>query len=221
MWHRVAPHLAERYTVVATDLRGYGDSGKPPSTADHEPYSKRAIGSDQIEVMRELGYDQFSLVGHDRGARCSYRLHWTTPMPFSNSLSWTSFPLATHTIAPTRTSPPLLAMVVPRRARTVPGTVHQRGTGQSGRLHARLLVRGERRFPGRGTRRVHREIQPPRYGARHLRGVPRLPDPGLRAGRGGSREPEDLLSRALPMEPAGFGRETLRRSARDMAGVGR
>src|SRR5258708_22587122 len=73
MGHRVAPHLAERYTVVATDLRGYGDSGKPPSTADHEPYSMRAIGSDQLEVMRHLGYDQFSIAGHDRGARCAYR----------------------------------------------------------------------------------------------------------------------------------------------------
>ena len=62
-------HLAEHYTVVATDLRGYGDSGKPPSTADHEPYSMRAIGRDQLGVMRHLGYDQFSVAGHDRGAR--------------------------------------------------------------------------------------------------------------------------------------------------------
>ncbi|GAA3215384.1 alpha/beta fold hydrolase [Dactylosporangium siamense] len=74
MWHRVAPRLADHHTVVVTDLRGYGDSGKPPSTADHEPYSMRAIGADQLEVMRRLGYDTFSVVGHDRGARCAYRL---------------------------------------------------------------------------------------------------------------------------------------------------
>jgi haloacetate dehalogenase len=74
MWHRVAPQLAKHFTVVATDLRGYGDSGKPASTADHKPYSMRAIGKDQIEVMRQLGYEEFSLVGHDRGARCAYRL---------------------------------------------------------------------------------------------------------------------------------------------------
>ena len=79
MWHRVAPHLAERYTVVAADLRGYGDSGTPPSTADHQPYSMRAIGRDQIEVMRRLGYDQFSIVGHDRGACCGYRLALDQP----------------------------------------------------------------------------------------------------------------------------------------------
>jgi pimeloyl-ACP methyl ester carboxylesterase len=74
MWHRVAPQLAEHHTVVATDLRGYGDSGTPASSADHEPYSMRAIGRDQIEVMRQLGYHRFSVVGHDRGARCAYRL---------------------------------------------------------------------------------------------------------------------------------------------------
>lgn len=74
MWHRVAPLLAERFTVVATDLRGFGDSGTPPSTPDHEPYSMRELARDQIEVMHRLGYDQFRVVGHDRGARCAYRM---------------------------------------------------------------------------------------------------------------------------------------------------
>jgi haloacetate dehalogenase len=74
MWHRVAPQLAERFTVVATDLRGFGDSGTPPSTPDHAPYSMREIARDQLEVMHALGFDQFSVVGHDRGARCAYRM---------------------------------------------------------------------------------------------------------------------------------------------------
>jgi haloacetate dehalogenase len=74
MWHRMAPRLAERFAVVATDLRGFGDSGTPPSTRDHAPYSMRAISRDQIEVMKALGYDRFSVVGHDRGARCAYRM---------------------------------------------------------------------------------------------------------------------------------------------------
>ncbi|MEV4496161.1 alpha/beta hydrolase [Micromonospora arborensis] len=74
MWHRVAPGLAEHFTVVVTDLRGYGDSGKPPTTADHGPYSKRAMARDQVEVMQQLGFDRFRLAGHDRGARCAYRL---------------------------------------------------------------------------------------------------------------------------------------------------
>ncbi|GAA4570094.1 alpha/beta hydrolase [Micromonospora coerulea] len=74
MWHRVAPRLAERFTVVATDLRGFGDSGKPPSTPDHAPYSMRQVAREQVEVMRLLGYDRFAVVGHDRGARCAYRM---------------------------------------------------------------------------------------------------------------------------------------------------
>lgn len=74
MWHRVAPRLAEHFTVIATDLRGFGDSGTPPSTPDHAPYSMREIGRDQVEVMETLGYDRFSVVGHDRGARCAYRM---------------------------------------------------------------------------------------------------------------------------------------------------
>jgi haloacetate dehalogenase len=74
MWHRVAPVLAERFTVVCPDLRGYGDSEAPPSDAEHTAYSKRAMAGDQIELMRELGFTRFGLVGHDRGARVARRL---------------------------------------------------------------------------------------------------------------------------------------------------
>jgi len=74
MWHKVAPRLAETFTVVATDLRGYGESGKPPSTPDHAPYSKRAMAFDQIAVMRGLGHERFFVAGHDRGARVAYRM---------------------------------------------------------------------------------------------------------------------------------------------------
>ena len=74
MWHLVAPLLAHDFTVVAPDLRGYGDSGKPPTTPDHEPYSKRAWARDQVAVMAHLGFDRFAVAGHDRGARCAYRL---------------------------------------------------------------------------------------------------------------------------------------------------
>ena len=74
MWHRVAPALAERHTVVAPDLRGYGMTSKPPSTPDHGPYSKRVMGRDQIALMAKLGYERFSVAGHDRGGRVGYRL---------------------------------------------------------------------------------------------------------------------------------------------------
>src|SRR3954454_15872778 len=74
MWHRVAPLLAERFTVVCSDLRGYGDSDKPSSDESHEPYSKRVMGKDQLDLMRALGFERFALVGHDRGARVARRL---------------------------------------------------------------------------------------------------------------------------------------------------
>jgi haloacetate dehalogenase len=74
MWHAVAPRLAADFTVVCADLRGYGESSKPPTTDDHEPYSKRAMARDQVELMRRLGFDRFSVAGHDRGGRVAYRL---------------------------------------------------------------------------------------------------------------------------------------------------
>ena len=74
MWHRVAPRLAEDFTVVCTDLRGYGDSAKPATAPDHAPYSKRAMALDQVEVMDALGFRRFRLAGHDRGARVAHRL---------------------------------------------------------------------------------------------------------------------------------------------------
>ncbi|MCR9256039.1 MAG: alpha/beta hydrolase [Alphaproteobacteria bacterium] len=74
MWHKIAPRLAERFTVICTDLRGYGDSSKPATVDDHASYSKREMAADQVAVMRHFGFDRFKLVGHDRGGRVSHRL---------------------------------------------------------------------------------------------------------------------------------------------------
>jgi haloacetate dehalogenase len=73
-WHRVAPLLAEGHTVVCPDLRGYGESTKVPTTPDHAPYSKRAMAGDVLGLMRTLGHDRFTVVGHDRGAYVAHRL---------------------------------------------------------------------------------------------------------------------------------------------------
>jgi haloacetate dehalogenase len=73
-WNRVAPLLARQHTVVCPDLRGYGESSKPPTTSDHEPYSKRAMARDCIELMRGLGHERFTVVGHDRGAYVALRI---------------------------------------------------------------------------------------------------------------------------------------------------
>ena len=74
MWHRVAPSLAERFTLVIPDLRGYGDSSKPRGSSDHVEYSKRTLARDQVELMAALGFDSFAVTGHDRGGRVAHRL---------------------------------------------------------------------------------------------------------------------------------------------------
>src|SRR5205809_2299274 len=94
MWRDVAPALAEDHTVVLADLRGYGDSGKPDPDAAGETYSKRSMAQDQIGLMRRLGFEQFQLVGHDRGARVSHRLALDYPAAVTR--------LAVLDIVPTR-----------------------------------------------------------------------------------------------------------------------
>jgi haloacetate dehalogenase len=74
MWHKIAPHLAQQFTVVAMDLRGYGDSSKPATDAEHSPYSKRMMAQDAVYIMAHFGFDQFMVAGHDRGARVVQRL---------------------------------------------------------------------------------------------------------------------------------------------------
>src|SRR3712207_5067370 len=78
-WHRVAPRLAERFTVVCPDLRGYGGSSGPPTTPDHEPYSNRAMARDVVAVMKALGHERFAVPGHDRGSGVASRLGFDAP----------------------------------------------------------------------------------------------------------------------------------------------
>jgi haloacetate dehalogenase len=108
MWHRVAPLLADKFTVVCPDLQGYGDSAKPDSDESHEPYSKRVMAQDQLELMRTLGFERFALVGHDRGARVARRLALDHPDAVSH--------LAVLDIVPTAT---IYATLDQRRATTV------------------------------------------------------------------------------------------------------
>ena len=94
MWHLVAPGLAEDFTVVAADLRGYGDSSKPFGEEDHSTYSKRAMAGDLASVMGSLGFDSFAVVGHDRGGRVGHRM----ALDFADRVS----KLAVLDIVPTR-----------------------------------------------------------------------------------------------------------------------
>jgi haloacetate dehalogenase len=93
MWHKVGPMLARDFTVVAPDLRGYGESSKPETMPDHEPYSKRAMARDAVALMQHFGFDSFAVAGHDRGGRVAYRLALDHPNRVSR--------LATLDIIPT------------------------------------------------------------------------------------------------------------------------
>jgi haloacetate dehalogenase len=108
MWRRVAPALAEHFTVVCPDLRGYGDSDKPHGGGEGRAYSKRVMAADQIALMRSLGFDRFAVVGHDRGARVALRMALDHPDAVSR--------LGVLDIVPTRT---IYATIDRRRATTV------------------------------------------------------------------------------------------------------
>jgi haloacetate dehalogenase len=94
-WRKIAPELAKRFTVIAPDLRGYGDSGKPEGGERHINYSKRAMAKDLVELMKALGHEEFMVVGHDRGARVAHRMALDYPEAVSR--------IALFDIAPTAT----------------------------------------------------------------------------------------------------------------------
>jgi len=96
MWGKIAPRLARDFTLVMPDLRGYGDSSKPRTTPDHEPYSKRAMARDQIAVMRQFGFARFAVAGHDRGGRCAYRLALDHPQAVSKLAVLDILPTGEH-----------------------------------------------------------------------------------------------------------------------------
>ena len=95
-WHAVAPTLAEEFTVVCPDLRGYGRSSKPPTDERHLPYSKRAMADDIVKLMRELGHEQFAVVGHDRGAAVAFRLAMDHPHAATRLVVMDSIPIGEH-----------------------------------------------------------------------------------------------------------------------------
>jgi haloacetate dehalogenase len=95
IWHRIAPALARRFTVVCADLRGYGDSAKPASDPAHAAYSKRAMAQDMVDAMAALGHERFAVAGHDRGGRVTHRMCLDHPERISRA--------AVLDIVPTRT----------------------------------------------------------------------------------------------------------------------
>ena len=215
MWHAVAPALAEDFTVVVPDLRGYGASDKPPTTADHWPYTKRAMARDQVAVMRALGLERFSVCGHDRGARVGYRMALDHPERVER--------LAVIDIVPT-------GEVLLRADRELGlGYYHWFFLAQPPPLPERLHRRRPRRLlhalrPAvlrpRGGRRVPAQRRGSRGDPRDVRGLPRGGDARLRARpRGPHPAAEDRVPAARPLGRAVVPRSLVRR-ARDLARVG-
>ena len=95
-WHRVAPLLAGDFTVVCPDLRGYGESSKPATTEDHEPYSKRAMARDCVALMRALGHERFAVAGHDRGAYVASRTALDHPEAVDRLIVMDGLPMIEH-----------------------------------------------------------------------------------------------------------------------------
>jgi haloacetate dehalogenase len=96
MWHKVAPELARRFTVICPDIRGYGFSGKPPVSGDHAAYSKRAMAADLVALMRDLGHPRFGVVSHDRGARVAHRLALDHPAAVDRLCTMDIIPTLEH-----------------------------------------------------------------------------------------------------------------------------
>jgi haloacetate dehalogenase len=95
MWRDVAPLLAQDFTVICADLRGYGQSGCPPSAPDHAPCSKRVMAEDMVRVIRQLGFNRFAVAGHDRGGRVAYRMALDHPQSVTKLCVLDILPTAT------------------------------------------------------------------------------------------------------------------------------
>ena len=173
-WHKFAPRLAQEFTVVATDLRGYGDCEKPPGGEDHSGYSFRAMAQDQVEVMAALGFKHFMAAGHDRGARVLHRMCLDHPekveraaildiIPQHHLLNnvtraWATFVL--HWFFMIQPEP--TAREADERR---PGLLHQEEARQDA-AGADLLRQG-------GARRIHALLPQSGNRARHVRGLSR------------------------------------------------
>ena len=178
MWHRVAPALAEHFTLVIADLPGYGWSAVPEADADHAPYDKRCMANAMVEMMEKLGHVRFRLAGHDRGGRVAYRLALDHPGRLEK--------LATLDIVPTydmwhgidaQARVPHLALDVPGAAGAVPRGDDRPRPGRVLGPQDRARHQGEiaRRLRSARARALPRVLPGPAAHPRDLRGLSRRP----------------------------------------------
>ena len=174
-WHKFAPRLAQEFTVVATDLRGYGDCSKPPSQPDHANYSFRAMAQDNVEVMAALGFDRFFVAGHDRGARVVHRMCLDHPDKVIARLDPGHHPAASsvqqrHAGVGDRR----LSLVLHDPAGADAGTADERRPGFLHREEARQDRAGTVVLRQGGAGGIQALLPQSRDRARHVRGLSRL-----------------------------------------------
>ena len=169
MWHKIAPRLAEEFTVVAADLRGYGDSSKPPGGEDHAGYSFRAMAKDQVEVMEQLGFERCFVAGHDRGGRVAHRMALDHPGQGGQGRLPRHRAHAPHAHQHSaRVGGRFLPLVLHGAAvRLSRADAHQLRAGALHPQEARQEGRGAGRLHARGDGRVH----PLLHAGKHPRGV--------------------------------------------------
>ena len=190
IWQRCAAQLAEHFTVIATDLRGYGASGKPPSDADHRPYSKRAMAADQVAVMRHFGFERFLVCAHDRGARVAHRMALDHPDAVERLMLLDIAPtLAMYEATDRAFATPLLPLVLPDPAGAAAGNADRREPG-------RLCRRGDGQ-PSRGPRAVRARTRSTRIAARS-----RSPAPCMRCARTTGRRRASISNTIAPTSSA-------------------
>jgi pimeloyl-ACP methyl ester carboxylesterase len=222
MWHKVAPALAKRFSLVIPDLPGYGWSDAPDAAPDHAPYTKRAMAAAMVDVMEKLGHARFALAGHDRGGRVAYRLALDNPGRLTR--------LATLDIVPTwhmwHDLDARLAFRIWRRTfLALPAPGRDRYRPRRGRLLGREArpghqVEGSLRVRSARARALPRVLPGPEPHPCDLRGLPRRPHHRSRARRGRPRGgKEDRLSAARDL---GFVRHSERdqEPARHLARMG-
>jgi len=173
MWHKVAPGLAQRFTVIAPDLRGYGASSKPPADDEHLNYSKRSMAQDLVEIMARLGFKQFDIAGHDRGARVTYRLALDHPECVRRAAVLDIIPTLEQFERMNRLSARGLSLVFSGATITVSRNPDRKGPGLFPRPFARSLARGCGRVHTGGARRIPRGVPKSGNDPRDLRGLSR------------------------------------------------
>ena len=217
-WHRVAPLLAAGHTVVCPDLRGYGESSKPPTTPDHEPYSKRAMAGDCVALMRALGHERFAVAGHDRGSYVALRLALDHPEAVTRLVVLDVGARSAEALArcDARFARAVVALVLPRPDRQAGRAGDQRRPGRvvRGRPASAWARRPSPTSAGRSTTRttVHAMCEDYRAGL----GIDRVHDDADRAAGRRVTLP-DASALVEPRRPRG----SLRRPDRRLARTGR